>query len=325
MRTLHIFYLILLGTAVACSGREEETTLPPAPVAATQNIRFSSEAVTDYTVSAFREGGNGFVYLNSFASSGRTDGRTDIQLPVGNYKFLVATGYGHSILLSPQSPEQGTTRFEELKFVAQTTDGSNLQAGEELFLPDTLVDSVYRLQTATTIELNLERAMAQTLLYIKRGRKTGENQFVAIPYEQDSIVRYFSQIDLQLENVASSIDVYGTPEGEASMRLEYPATAYDSITSEGFAAYTGPFFFPPIEKKPLQFLVKLLPSADSPQPELSLTSTGKVGRNERLVITVWITNDWNFIGVTADTHPIQKEQDGDTGIWDNTVTSAFQK
>lgn len=327
MKTKNIFYLIILGTAFACSDKEDRDFFPPVPATVTRTISFLNETATDYTISAFREGNNGFVYLNTFPSSGRIDGRTEIQLPVGNYQFLVASGYGNSILRYPYVPEQGATLFGDLKFVAQPTaeDATNLQPGEELFLQDKLVDSIYRINTATTIQLNLERAMSQTILYIKRGRKTADNRFEAIPYDQDSIVRYFKQIELQLENVGTSVDIYSIPDGEASMKVEYPATVYDSITTEGFAAYTGPFFIPPKEEKPLQLKVKLHPTADSPQPELSLATSGNVGRNERLIITVWITNDWNFIGLTADTEPIRKEKDGDTGIWDNTVTSSFQK
>lgn len=323
MKAKNLFYLILLGAVVACAEKEEEIVSSPTPATATRNISFLNESMTDYTISAFREENNGFVFLNTFSSSGNADGRAEIQLPVGNYQFLVATGYGGSILQFPQLPEQGNTQFNEMKFVAQPIENNetNLQAGEELFLQDNLADSVYQLYTATTIQLNLKRAVSQATLFIKRGRKTGDNQFEAIPYEQDSIIRYFNQIELRLENVGTSLDIHNNSDGEASMITKYPAAAYDSITKEGFATFTGPFFFPPKEKKPLQLEVKLYPAEDSPQPELSLTTTGKVGRNERLVITVWITNDWNHIGISADTQPIHIEKEGDTGIWDNTVTT----
>ena len=322
MKAKHLFYLVLLGTAVACSAPQEEAALPPAPSLLTRSVRFQSENLKDYTIFAFLEGDNGFAYLNTFPSSGRADGQTEVQLPVGNYQFIVASGFGHSILPEPQHPVQAATLAGDMRFKAQTTaeNAASLQPGEELFLPDAKADSVYPLYTASNIQINLKRAVSQALIYIKRGRKIGENIYEALPYSQDSIVRYFSRVELQLENAGTAVDAHSTSSGEAPLVVTYPAAARDSITPEGFAAFTGPFFFPPAGNVPLQFSVKLYPSANSPLPELSLSTTGKAARNERLIITVWITQDWNFIGVTADTSPIQKENTGDSGIWDDIIT-----
>lgn len=323
MKTKHILYLILLGTAVACSNADEVTISSPEAPATTRSVYFLNETVTDYTISAFREGNNGFAFLKTFSSSGRADGQTEVQLPVGNYRFLVASGYGDHIIQQPENPAQATTLFEDMRFVvSQATDNpANIQPAEELFLQDTLVDSVYHLYTADTIQINLKRAVAQAVLFIKRGQKTGDNRFEPLPYQQDSILRYFSAVELQLENAGTSVDLYSVSAGTASMAVTYPSTAYDSITAEGFAAFTGPFFFPPAGNEPLRFHVKLIPAAGSPQPELILTTSGKVGRNERLFITAWITSDWNFIGVTAETRPIEAQMDGDNGIWDETITN----
>lgn len=325
MKTKHILYLILLGTAVACSNTDEKIIPSSEDPASTRSVYFLSETVTDYTISAFREGNNGFAFLKTIPSSGRADGQTEVQLPVGNYQFLVASGYGNSITQQPENPVQATTLFRDMQFVAvpATDNPANIQAAEELFLQDTLVDSVYNLHTATTIQINLKRSVAQAVLFIKRGQKTKDNQFESLPYEQDSILRYFSAVELQLENTGTSVDLHSISDGAAVMTVSYPATAYDSITTEGFAAFTGPYFFPPKGNEPLRFHVKLYPAAGSPQPELALTTTGKAGRNERLIITAWITSDWNFIGLTADTQPITAEIPGEDGIWGDTVTSSL--
>lgn len=325
MKTKHILYLILLGTAVACSNTNEEMISSPEVPASTRSVYFLSETVTDYTISAFRERNNGFAFLKTFPSSGRADGQTEVQLPVGNYQFLVASGYGTSITQQPETLEPSTTLFGDVRFVAvpATDNPGGIRAAEELFLQDTLVDSVYNLYTATTIQINLKRSVAQAILFIKRGQKTGDNQFAPLPYAKDSILRYFSAVELQLENAGTSVNLHSVSGGTAPMAVTYPSTAYDSITDEGFAAFTGPFFFPPAGNQPLQFRVKLIPVTGSPQPELTLTTSGKVGRNERLIITAWITSDWNFIGLTADTTPITAEIPGDDGIWDDTVTPSL--
>lgn len=325
MKTKHILYLILLGTAVACSNADEVTISSPEAPATTRSVYFLNETVTDYTISAFREGNNGFAFLKTIPSSGRADGQTEVQLPVGNYRFLVASGYGDRIIQQPENPAQATTLFEDMRFVVNQATGNpaNLQAAQELFLQDTLVDSVYSLYAPQTIQINLKRAVAQAVLFIKRGQKTGDNRFEPLPYQQDSILRYFSAVELQLENAGTSVDLHSVSDGTAAMTVNYPTSTYDSITTEGFAAFTGPFFFPPKGNEPLRFHVKLIPTAGSPQPELTLTTSGKVGRNERLLITAWITSDWNLIGLTADTRPITAEIPGEDGIWDDTVTPSL--
>lgn len=325
MKTKHILYLILLGTAVACSNTDEETLSSPEDPASTRSVYFLSETVTDYTISAFREGNNGFAFLKTFPSSGRADGQTEIQLPVGNYQFLVASGYGTNTTQQPKNPVQATTLFGDMRFVAQpaTDNPANILPAEELFLQDTGVDSIYSLYTAETIQINLKRSVAQVILFIKRGQKAGDNQFEPLPYQQDSILRYFSAVELQLENIGTSVDLHSLSDGAAAMTVSYPATAYDSITTEGFATFTGPFFFPPKGNELLRFHVKLHPATGSPQPELTLTTSGKVGRNERLIVTAWITSDWNFIGLTADTQPITAEIPGEDGIWGDIVTPSL--
>ena len=317
-----IFYLILLGIATACSGPEEESTLPPAPLAAMQRVSFLNLPATGYTVSAFRENNNSFTFFESFTAIGATDGKMEIQLPVGNYQFLFASSYGTNTLQQPAHPVISTTPFSAMQFVTREATDGMLMPADELFLQDAKADSIYQIYNPTTIKCTLKRAVAQAILYVKRGWKERENQYQAFPYSgDDNILKHFDQIKMEINGVGKSVDGLSIPSGQGDVSLTYAPSDCDSITDQGFAKFIGPFFFPPANGGEVNAHITLFPSSDSPQPQLSTTTTPTiVHRNEQLIITVWITNDWNFIGVTADTSPIRKENTGDSGIWDDIIT-----
>lgn len=324
MKAKHIFYLILLGIASACSGPEEETILPPPPVAAMQNISFRSTTATNYDILAFRQRNNEFVYLKTFQVSGLSEGEVySAELPVGNYQFLFARNYNTNTLLSPSYPNPNT-RFEEMTFITKTDSqagGNQILGSDELYLQDQHADSVYQLTAASTIECTLKRAVAQLVLHIKRGQKNADGTYTAIPYpSKDNIARYFNEIKIELAGIGSRVNAQSIPSGSANLQVTYAAIAYDSLSSEGFATYTGPFFFPSATPQKLQLGVILTPAANSPQPSLKIETTGAPKRNEQFIVTVWVTKDWNFIGITTDTQPITAEIPGDEGIWDDTVT-----
>lgn len=327
MKRRKIYYLLLLGMMTACS-KPEATALLSEPetasAAAMQEIQFLNLGTKDYTIHAFRENiSAAYVYTASFEARGTTDGQLQVELPVGNYQFLFTHLPGNHIRFSP-SALTPTTRFEETAFIVQPdlTNGNNyLLEGDELYLQDKKADSVYRITEATTIRCTLERAVAQLVFFVKRGQKTAEGRFEPLPYSNnENIARYFNNIEVNIQGIGNSVDALSVPTGNGNLKMDYPASSYDSITNEGFAAYTGPFFFPAENDAPITVSIQLNPAATAPQPALAVTTQGVVKRNQQYIVTLWVTQDWNFVGVNAETRPIKDEINGDQNIWDDQVT-----
>lgn len=327
MKRRKIYYLLLLGLMTACS-KPEATALLSEPetasAAAMQKIQFLNLGTKDYTIHAFRENiSAAYVYTASFEARGTTDGQLQVELPVGNYQFLFTHLPGNHIRFSP-SLLTPATRFEETAFIVQPdlTNGNNyLLEGDELYLQDKKADSVYRITEATTIRCTLERAVAQLVFFVKRGQKTAEGRFEPLPYSNnENIARYFNNIEVNIQGIGNSVDALSVPTGNGNLKMDYPASSYDSITNEGFAAYTGPFFFPAENDAPITVSIQLNPAATAPQPALAVTTQGVVKRNQQYIVTLWVTQDWNFVGVNAETRPIEDEINGDQNIWDDQVT-----
>lgn len=327
MKRRKIYYLLLLGLMTACS-KPEATALLSEPetasAAATQKIQFLNLGTKDYTIHAFRENiSAAYVYTASFEARGTTDGQLQVELPVGNYQFLFTHLPGNHIRFSP-SLLTPATRFEETTFIVQPdlTNGNNyLLEADELYLQDKKADSVYRITEATTIRCTLERAVAQLVFFVKRGQKTAEGHFEPLPYSNnENIARYFNNIEVNIQGIGNSVDALSVPTGNGNLKMDYPASSYDSITNEGFAAYTGPFFFPAESDAPITVSIQLNPAATAPQPALAITTQGVVKRNQQYMVTIWVTQDWNFVDVNAETRPIEDEINGEQDIWDDQVT-----
>lgn len=325
MKRRNIYYLLLLGLMTACSKPEATGPLSePASASAMQKVQFLSLGNKDYTVHAFRENIFAtYVYTASFESTGASGSPLSVDLPVGNYQFLFTHFPNKNIRFSPM-PLTSATRFEETEFIVQPdlTNGDNyLLEGDELYLQDKKADAVYRISEATTINCTLERAVAQLVFFVKRGQKTAEGRFEPLPYSNnENIARYFNDIEVNIEGIGNSVNALSVPTGIGNLKMDYPASSYDSITNEGFAAYTGPFFFPAEKDAPVTVSIQLNPAATAPQPALAVTTQGVVKRNQQYIVTLWVTQDWNFVDVNAETRPIEDEINGDQDIWDDQVT-----
>lgn len=313
-----IYILIIFSWFTACSRTETEENNTFIPTEATsRNVVFLTENKIQQTISVFRQVDSGFVFIKTIPV---TSNRTDTQLPIGNYQFLFASSYGDHTEMNIPIP--GSTLFPEMKF-SVLPDESNptyTHEGDELFLQEGKVDSIYVINNSTTIHATLKRAVAQVIIHVNRGWHTGDGQYTSLPYQNDSIIRYFSQICLNIENIGTAVDAHGTSEGQGMLTVAIPAEARDHITGEGFAVYTGPFFFPAANGETVLLKLSLYRNEDSPQPNLSLTKQATVKRNEQLILTAWITSDWNIIDVTADTKTISCENEGEQGTWDDHIT-----
>lgn len=322
MNVRKLIYLVFGTIVFACSGREE-VAMPLSDLRMeNKSVIFFSEELVKYTVIAFREEQGSYSFLQQFKNGWSDDGKLEVQLPVGNYKFLFASSYDMNTILQPEFQLAQTT-FDEMKFSVKEDNATNglLRAGDELFLQDQGADSIYEITTSSTIRCTLKRAVAQVRLFVKRGRKVGENLYEPLPYSVDeSIIRYFNKIGIDIHGVGEAVDARCISKGKGYISEEIPMTDCDSVTREGFVTFTGPFFFPSVDDKSVDFIITLYASENAPQPKtLTLKTSHVLARNQQLIITAWIVDDWNFIGVTTDIQPIRNEIDGEQDIWGDNV------
>lgn len=319
MRVKKIYLLMLLGGLSACSDDigTAENESPESTQAALQKVVFLTENQIQQTISAFRQGDSGFAFVKSIPV---TNARTETQLPLGNYQFLFAASSGNNT--GATTPVPGLTLFPDMKFTAipNTAEPAYIRESNELFLQDEKADSIYVIEGKTTIRATLKRAVARVIICIRRGWCNDDGQYTSLPYQDDSIVRYFNHIRLEIENAGTEVDARCIYEGQGTLSVTIPANSPDSLTPEGFAVYTGPFFFPAANQEPVLLKLNLYRSENSPQPDLSLSRQVTLKRNEQIILNAWVTNDWNIIGITADTEPISREIDGEQEIWDDNLT-----
>lgn len=311
-----LYILMFLGFLAACSEENtEEGDFPGRTKAAYRNVVFLSENNMRQTISVFRQGEAGFVFMETIPV---TAARTETQLPVGSYQFLFAGSYGENTEMNATVP--GLTLFPSMRFtvLADEADPDCMRNGDELFLQDGRTDSVYLIEGTTTVRATLKRAVARVIVNVRRGSAAGNGEYLPLPYQNDSIVRYFNSIRLEIEHAGRAVDARGIPEGEGKLAVTVPAARRDSLTPDGFAVYKGPFFFP--GANPVDIKLTLYRAENSPQPDLSLSCRAAVKRNEQLILNAWVTDDWNFIGVTADTEAISRETEGEQDVWDDNIT-----
>ena len=191
------YLLLVLGGFAACSDVVTGGDDPGAVLASPQPVVFLTRGNIQQTISVFREGDSGFTFLETVPVTGN---RTVVDLPVGKYQFLLAGSYGENTDMN--TPAKGTTIFGDMCFTVlpDDTDADCIRGGDELFLQDEKADSIYDIQGSTTIRATLKRAVARAIVYIRRGWLSDDGQYISLPYQNDSIIRYFSKVRLDIGN-----------------------------------------------------------------------------------------------------------------------------
>lgn len=317
-----LLYIILLGSLAACTEQHREV-LPETDVTSGKyRMTFVADR-PDYSVLIFRKGTQNFTYQQTIASGWTEDGKMSAELPVGEYKFLFAYSFGKNTRLAPV-PVLNSTQLEDIRFTVQNPQDptGDVLPGDELFLPVTEIGTVYNITGATTIYDTLKRAVCRPVLLVKRGMKVADGSFHTLPYEaNDSILRLVKKITLNIDPVGVELDVMGNSYGEGRFTHEWQAAERDSVMQGGFAAFTGPFFFPS-PNQVTNFEITLFPTENAPHKELSMRVSHALELNHQIVITAWITDDWNFVDISVETRPIVTEIPGEEGIWGDNVTTA---
>ncbi len=313
MKGRRIVYWACLLLAVSCESKNEGIDSVD-PVLSARTVTFLGET-EDVSVLIFGRNSTGFTYQKG-VFSGWVNGRLKIPLERGEYKCLF---YKSSFVHTELFPDlrENETPWENVKIMSRPDPGQKgyVLPADEVFLPssEVLANTIYVVPENDTVRSTLTRAVGKIILQLKRGFSESGN-IDSLPYAAGSnIMDEIEQISLDITGVGEAVNIAGGL-GKASM--EWTASSADRITSSGFAVFDGPFVFPPAAGEKTKVGITLKPKSGSPFPPMSRSVEGNIVRNEKLVITLWLTSTYRFVGVQVRRDPIQDETQGDAGLWE---------
>lgn len=307
--------MVIILISIACSNDEDENL--SSDISLQRNdVTFLSEETDGMSVLIFdKKNKDNYKYLKSISSGWSADGKLTTILELGYYKFLIFKSAGMNTSLSPQ-PLDKEASFDDLRFMtkADTYGDGYVLPVDEIFLPDPVVaEQEYHIETATTVYSKLTRAVSQVTLNLNRGYSNSSG-FSEQPFESGrSIMNQIAGIELDITGVGESINIY---ESTGSKKTHYSSTTATSISDKGFASFAGPFVFPSIAGEEAEVKITINPTVDSAFPIMEKTIKGKLEKNKKLEITLWMTSTYNFIDISVNLTDITTETDGDSGIWE---------
>lgn len=313
----HTALLLTAAVLAACSqaGREEAY----APDARSTRVTLQREGADNIAVYAFRQLGDKFLFDTLFREGWTPEGTLSVRMPGGRYKFLFAGCAGDNLALRP-APERRRTAWEETAFSLREdplSAGRYLPA-DELFLqyPAADAEQVYTLGGRDlTIPARLTRAVCQIDIRLKRGYNDGTG-YVEIPYTTSgNMLDEVARIEVEARGTGLRVRPDGIT-GTATVSATLEASDYAQLTDEGFVLLDGPCILPPPGGADISLALSVTPAAGSHLQPARLELTGKAERNKRLEITLWITAHYPDIGIEIKVAPIDREQEGDSGVWE---------
>lgn len=311
-------FLLLLGSCEFSGFPDEE----PESSAAfdRQVVTFEALASDNVTLFIFRKSGDKFLYQTEIRSGWDSQGKIVHKMDPGTYRFLFVKTPWTETVLSP-APLTTSINFNELKFNARTVEGKEgyVLPVDELFLPEiaSTADPM-EIKGGEKVACTLKRAVCRANLRIKRG-KLQNNNFRPFLYSgEETVLDKIKSVHLELNGVGVSADVNGTY-GEGILSIKRGAADKDTLTSEGFAVFNIPFFFPPASsEKNIEAKVEL--ETETGVLTSHVMQVTELKRNQEVDITVWLLTaqpeNEISIGITADTRPITSEHNGDMGFWE---------
>lgn len=274
-------------------------------------------------VLVFREQNGDYFYSQTISGGWEVTGVPDtctrsVQLPLGDYKFLFAAGYGNHTKLSPQAPTSGTG-FDAVSFQNLTDRGYILPA-DELYMqyPLAEADRVYSITGPASVSCTMRRVVSRLVLHLKRGYKSGET-FVPQPYPDpasDNVALHLKSIDLILAGIAQGVSLAGSQgEGSVAASLDVTGSVPDA---DGFITLPGPFFIPrtglPLEKIDFSFLLHPGSALENPTQEVDL-SAYSLRPDQKMEITLWFDSFDLPVAIEAEIDTSFFAQGGDEGMW----------
>lgn len=315
----HCKLTALILAAAVCAACSEPETADGGPNPQTTRVTLRREGAADVAVYAFRRQGDRFLFDTLFREGWTSDGRMSVRMPNGQYKFLFASGAADRLVLAPE-PLTRQTAWEEVHFALR----ENAEApgtccpADELFLqyPASDADAIHTVGGADlTVAATLRRAVCRIEVSVRRGYRDG-GQYVEVPYEKPhSVLDEVERIELSAGNTGLRVNPSGSG-GTAVVTAVLAAADYAELTDGGFVRLEGPFVIPPADGGEVTLDLSVVPAKGAALQSVQLHLTGRAERNKRLDIILWITSGYPVVGVEIRTAPIEREQEGDTGIWE---------
>lgn len=306
--------LSAVAFAACAEGEREET---PAPASGTTRVMLMRDGPGDISVYAFRDMGGAFRYDTLFCDGWTPEGTLSVRIPGGRYKFLFVKGENPVVSPSPLTP---LTTWEETAFTLREnppTPGTYLPCGELwLQYPAAAAEKVYTLDgTDLTVPARLTRAVSQIRISLKRGYRDGD-RYVEVPYTQPrSVLDEIERVELTARGTGLAVRPDACT-GSATVSAEIAAADYAEIDDSGFVRLDGPFVLPPAQGSEIALDLTVVHAPGSGLQPAHLALTGTAERNRYLDVTLWITSGYPVIGVEIRVAPIDREQEGDSGIWE---------
>lgn len=313
----YIAFVLAAGFFAACSEPVRETVI--APDSAQTRVTLQRDGTQEVSVYAFRRQGADFLYDTLFRDGWTPDGTLSVRMPSGSYKFLFVSGAGENLALEPASPT-GQTTWEEAVFALRENPVApdTCFPADELFLqfPASDANAVYTLGGRdVTVPARLSRAVCRIGITLKRGYHDGTG-YVEVPYAQPhSVLEQVERIELTVGNTGRRVRPEGSA-GTATVSNTLVAADYAELTEQGFARLEGPLVIPPADGGAVEMELAVIPAAGASLQPVKLQLKGKAERNKRLDVTLWITSGYPVVGVEIEVEPIDREQEGDSGIWE---------
>lgn len=312
----NLFIVTAAVALAACS--EPEPSKDAAPATGTTRVALQREGSAPVSVYAFRQQGEAFLYDTLFREGWTADGTLHVRMRNGSYKFLFASGADNNLVLTPV-PDR-TTAWEEVAFTLQkdaSSSGTYLPS-DELFLqyPASDAGRVYEIRgTDVAVKARLTRAVCRIGVALKRGYRDADG-YIEVPYAKPhSVLDEIDRIEITTDGTGLSVRPDAVA-GKAAVHTVLAAADYAELTDEGFVLLDGPFVLPPAVGDEIGLAISVVPKAGAALEPKQLSLKGSAVRNKRLDVTLWITSGYPEIGVEIRTTPIDREQDGDTGIWE---------
>lgn len=317
MKTIHIIFLYNILFASCAFHEADWNTYDNEAKNIGQMITTFKTDIPDFSVSVFQFERDDFYYKKTLTSNWQENGYLSTQLPIGKYKFLFCKNGMHS----PSYPllEVGISKFSDIYFtsVSQVDSPDIILPVDEIFLQETKADSIYDLAQNTKIQATLKRAVAQVIVRVREGELVN-GKFYPLPSGiSHNLMQHINHMEMVVQGVGRKIDYKCDAYGEGVIFYERSVISADSIDENGIT-FIGPYFFPS-EDKNVQIGITLSPYSYSPMTTLHFYTTATPQRNEKVIITVWITKGWHAVDVSAETKPISKNIPGESGFWNDDI------
>ena len=317
-------YIIICITfsllVIACSKHDTENNIDDLSGKKAEIVNLSG-GMNGLTVLIFdKKTDNSFNYNKSIATGWSDDGKLSTNLALGMYKFLFFKSTGANTILEPSN--LSSAKFENIKLSNKSDENSNnngetmyVLPSDEIWLPKSVTHSnqEYPIYDPTTVYDTLTRAVAKIEFRIKRGIVSGQPGDSLVFDKNQNIMQNIKSVSIDISGIAKSATLWG---GETDAKTKVTYNTADSITDWGFAMFDGLYVIPKGTGSQATINFTLTPADNNAFPVLTKEIKGDIKRNQKLIITLWLTSTYKFIDVEVDVKDIENSIGGDSGMWE---------